>query len=277
MGDWWYLVFSEFSERHVTRYRMSRTLNGPWIAPANDTFDDAMFYAAKTASDGVRRFIFGWLVTKEQERDYQPILWGGNLVVHEVMQLADGTLSLQVPESIDHVFDRLEPSEFRQGLAKRIITHDSVEIVAADSFGCSVAGVMPKQCKIQATVSWAKATKGCGMMLRVSEDLEQAYYIRLEPYHNRLVFDAWPRAAGRQTCFPPFMPETEVALNLTPGQAIEFKLIIDRTVCEVYAANKLVMSTRLYDLETGRWGVFVQQGIARFQNLTLYVPSREQS
>jgi len=277
MGNWWYLVFSEFSERHVTRYRMSRTFNGPWIAPANDTFDDAIFYAAKTASDGVRRFIFGWNVTREQEGDYQPIQWGGTLVVHEVMQLADGTLSLQVPDSIDHVFDRPEPSEFRQGLGECIITHDSVEISAADSFGCSVAGIMSAQCKIQATVSWAEATKGCGIMLRVSEDFEQAYYIRLEPYHNRLVFDAWPRSDGRRaTRFLPFMLETERPIDLTPGQAIELKLLVDRTICEVYAANKLVMSTRLYDLKTGRWGVFVQQGTARFQNLSLYVPSREQ-
>ena len=274
MGDWWYLVFSEFSERRVTRYRMSRTFNGPWIAPANDTFDDAIFYAAKTASDGVRRFIFGWNATREQERDYQPLQWGGTLVIHEVIQLADGTLSSQVPDSIDHVFDRPEPSEFRQGLGECIITHDSVEISATDSFGCSVAGIMPAQCKIQATVSWAEGTKGCGIMIRVSEDFEQAYYIRLEPYHNRLVFDAWPKPLEKRSLS--FLPETEIPLNLTPGQAIEFKLLVDSTICEVYVANKLVMSTRLYDLKTGRWGVFVQQGTARFQNLSLYVSSREQ-
>ncbi|MBA7565770.1 hypothetical protein ES708_07455 [subsurface metagenome] len=267
-------MFSEFSERHVTRYRMSRTFNGPWIAPTNDIFDDAIFYAAKTASDGVHRFIFGWNVTREQERDYHPIQWGGTLVVHEVMQLADGTLSLQVPDSIDHVFGRPEPSEFRQGLGECIITHNSVELAAADSFGCSIAGIMPEQCKIQATVSFTEATKGCGIMLRVSEDLEQAYYIRLEPYHNRLVLDAWPRPRDKRLL--PFLAETEIDLNLTPGQAIEFKLLVDSTICEVYVANKLVMSTRLYDLKTGRWGVFVQQGTARFQNLGLYVPSREE-
>ena len=49
MGEWWYLVFSEFSERCVTRYRMARSLAGPWLAPAEDTFDGRAFYAAKTA------------------------------------------------------------------------------------------------------------------------------------------------------------------------------------------------------------------------------------
>ena len=50
MGDWWYLVFSEFSERMHTRYRMARSLKGPWLTPANDTFDGRAYYAAKTAS-----------------------------------------------------------------------------------------------------------------------------------------------------------------------------------------------------------------------------------
>ena len=52
MGDWWYLVFSEFSDLVRTRYRMSRSLKGPWLTPKNDYFDGRAFYAAKTASDG---------------------------------------------------------------------------------------------------------------------------------------------------------------------------------------------------------------------------------
>ena len=31
MGDWWYLLFSEFSDSCVTRYRMARSLSGPWL------------------------------------------------------------------------------------------------------------------------------------------------------------------------------------------------------------------------------------------------------
>ena len=33
MGDWWYLVFSEYSDGNKTRYRMSKSINGPWITP----------------------------------------------------------------------------------------------------------------------------------------------------------------------------------------------------------------------------------------------------
>ena len=65
MGDWWYLIFSEFSDATLTRYRMSRTLAGPWRAPADDAFDGRAYYAAKSASDGKRRLLFGWNPTRE--------------------------------------------------------------------------------------------------------------------------------------------------------------------------------------------------------------------
>ena len=67
--DFWVLVYSTFSERNVTHYRLSKSLAGPWLAPENDTFDGRAFYAAKTAGHGDRRYVFGWNPTREDERD----------------------------------------------------------------------------------------------------------------------------------------------------------------------------------------------------------------
>lgn len=269
MGGWWYLVFSEFSERCVTRYRMSRSLSGPWLVPADDTFDGRAFYAAKTASDGARRFIFGWSATREEERDYHNWQWGGNLVVHEVFQCPDGTLAVRVPTSVDGTFDHREPIRLQSGLGDCIISSDMVEISAPSSFGCATAGIMSEQCRLEATVIFTEGTQGCGVFLRASEDLEEAYYIRLEPHRSRMVFDAWPRKGDI-----PFMVELERPLELGPGQPVHLKVLVDGTVCEVYAAGQLAMSTRLYDLKTGNWGVFVQEGTARFENFGVWVPDQ---
>ncbi len=101
-------------------------------------------------------------------------------------------------------------------------------------------------------------------MLRATSDLESAYYIRLEPGRNRLVFDSWPRAGD-----VPFMVELERPLPLTPGTPVDLKVFVDGTVCVVYAAGKLAMNTRLYNLPEGDWGVFVNEGAAQFRNLAL--------
>ncbi len=194
MGDWWYLVFSEGSELTATHYRMSRSLQGPWLAPANNTFDCRSFYAAKTASDGRQRYLFGWDATRENQKDKQRWRWGGNLVVHELVQEADGSLGVKAPESVDRAFATTTAMKFRPGVGHTEIIPNGVEIIAPGSFGCSPAGPMPSRCKIEATIEFVEGTRACGVMLRVSPDLDSAYYLRFEPARNRLVFDSSGRA-----------------------------------------------------------------------------------
>lgn len=58
MGDWYYLVYSNYTDGFNTYYRMSRSPEGPWIRQKRDTFDGRAFYAAKTGSDGVNRYVY---------------------------------------------------------------------------------------------------------------------------------------------------------------------------------------------------------------------------
>ena len=73
MGDWYYLVFSSYADRYQTMYRKSRSPYGPWQTPEIDTFDTRAFYAAKTGSDGVHRYVYGWNPTREvNEHNFDP-------------------------------------------------------------------------------------------------------------------------------------------------------------------------------------------------------------
>lgn len=260
MGDWWYLVYSEFSESHFTRYRMSRSLEGPWLAPANDTFDVRTFYAAKTASDGQRRFAFGWNPTRDRPSDSEGNWqWGGNLVVHEIIQEPDGALTVRVPPEVDSALNTEQAFAFQAGIGQSRIDGRKVELDAPDSFACAIAGAMPAPCKIETNITFAPNARACGLMLRVSDDLEAAYYVRLEPGRNRLVFDGWPRKGD-----VPFYTGLERPLDLRPGEPVELKVFVEGTVCEIYAGGKVAMSARMYERPTGNWGVFVQEGNAVF-------------
>mgnify|MGYP001143180048 CR=1 FL=1 len=102
------LAFSYTDRRELMRKLQLSGVTPPELAPANDTFDGRAFYAAKSASVGAtksasdgaakstsgddgRRYMFGWLPTREGETDSGKWQWGGELVVHEVVQRADGT------------------------------------------------------------------------------------------------------------------------------------------------------------------------------------------
>ena len=111
MGDWWYLVFSEYSDGNKTRYRMSRSINGPWITPADDSFDGRAYYAARTAFDGERRVLFGWVPTRDEGGDPSSYLWGGTFMPLEIVQRADGTLGTKLPDSMLGAFGEAKAVE----------------------------------------------------------------------------------------------------------------------------------------------------------------------
>ena len=262
IGEWWYLVYSTFSERSVTHYRMSRSLQGPWLAPANDTFDGRAYYAAKTAGDGERRYVFGWLPTREGETDAGRWQWGGNLVVHELTQQGDGTLTVSPPDTVVNAFDRRGPLAPRAVLGEWRLGDGTASASAVGRFSALTLGEMPETCLLESAVMIAPGTVSCGLLLRADEGLDGYYQVRLEPATQRLVIDRWPRPGDQ-----PFMLERP--LPLVAGQPVRLKLFVDGSCLVVYVDDAVALSCRLYDHPVGQWGLFVTEGGATFGDLGL--------
>ena len=275
MKDWWYLVFSEFSDACLTRYRMARSLEGPWISPEVDSFDGRALYAAKTAggetndSAFFRRYLFGWNPTRVGNSDSGAWQWGGNLVVHELVQRADGTLAACIPESVRNYYNQPVQYQAAQGLNSGGQQGDEVQLEAENRYSCLSLGNLPQNALIEASVVFQKPTVSLGVMLRTSQDLETGYILRLEPQRSRVVLDSWPRPGDR-----PFMVELERPVSLQPGVEIRLVMYVDGSLCEVYIEGQAAMSARLYDHPEGEWGFFVAEGSARFSNIRLLIPTQ---
>ncbi len=264
IGDWWYLLFSEYSEAWVTRYRMARTLDGPWLTPAVDTFDNRAFYAAKTASDGTDRFLFGWNPTREHSKDDQPWQWAGNLVVHQLRQETDGALAVTIPQTIRDRFAAETKLTFVRAQGDFALEGGWPSLRSQGTFTCVSGGALPKTCKIEADVDYAEGTRAFGVMLRTSADFENGYYIRFEPTRSRLVFDRWPRPGD-----VPHMAELERPVTIEAGRRLSLVIIVNESICEVYVDDRVAMSARMYEHAEGDWGVFVTDGEAQFSNIRL--------
>ncbi|XID93888.1 family 43 glycosylhydrolase [Paenibacillaceae bacterium WGS1546] len=279
MGDWWYLVYSTFSEKFVTHYRMSKTLQGPWLAPENDSFDSRAFYAGKTFSDGATRYIFGWNPTKERENDYKDWEWAGSLVIHELVQQPDGSLGVKPSRKIEDVFASRLALDWSPGIGDWSIDKNSLRISAAESFACiGSRRDMPLRCILSGKVRMTAGTRGCGIMLRASDDYEQAYYIRFEPGRSRLVFDMWPRKIKEEGADSwqingdkPYLIELERPIEGLSDSWHEFKVIIEDSICVVYVDDWVALSARLYNLRRGKWGFFVSEGEAQFADIEMAI------
>ncbi len=265
MGDWWYLLFSEFTDLVRTRYRMSRSLKDPWIIPKRDDFDGHAFYAAKTASDGKKRFIFGWNPTRTDAKDSGSWNWGGNLVVHEIEQQKNGELTVRVPETVSAAFNTPLQFAFNTGIGNYTANNGVVNIKAPGTFSASIAGKMPETCKINATIEFEKDTREFGLMLRSDDDLDKAYFIRLQPQESKLVFDMWPRDRSEVS----HMVELDRQIDLTPGTPINLQVLIEGNKGVAYLNNIIAMNFRAYDLAEGNWGVFASRGNATFKDISI--------
>ena len=272
MGDWWYLVFSEFTDKFITRYRMAKSVTGPWLTPLDDSFDGRAYYAAKTWSDGLKRYLFGWIPTRDEEKDYAPWNWGGNLGVHELYQNADGTLAVKAPDNIAGEFTCCETIQFTRGTGNWYASENELTLEADGSFSCAVMDAeMPNIMMITADIKFSNITKGFGFMLRSDSDYEKGYFVRLEPLMNRMVFDSWPRRENDK----PFMLELERPIHISSEEFVHLDVYIENTICVVYLNNAVAMSARMYDIQTGLFGVFACEGSATFSNIQICHPKHD--
>lgn len=266
-GDWWYLVSSEFSESFTTRYRMARSLDGPWLVPEHDTLDGRAYYAAKSAERDGRRFFFGWIATREGACDDGAWQWAGTLSVLEAEQRADGTLAFHPPAELRDAYGAASTGiEVRDGTLSAPDGYR--QVVSADD--------APDSFRLTARFEVAESTTECGVLLRASTDGEDSYAIRLEPRRGRLVFDRWPRrrTGGEQWQISgdvPFAVELERPCSAEPGVHV-LDILVDGDICVATLDDATVLSTRLYDRTAGRVGFFVGEGSAVLHGLTVRAP-----
>lgn len=258
-GEWWYLIYSEFTDSFQTRYRIARTPEGPWLAPERDTIDGRAFYAAKSVGHSGRRFVIGWIATKQGESDSGPWQWGGNLAALEARQERDGTLAFTLPAEVVNSFDSrpvnltpLDGAAAEPGAG------------AGDRYSCWMAGALPDRCLITAAVDVAWATQSFGLLLHATADGEEATVLRLEPTRNRIVVDRWPRRRfgleqWQASGDVPHEVELERPCPLPPGRHT-LRVLLDDSSCQVVVDDRVALSLRTYDRPGDQLGLFVTDG-----------------
>jgi beta-fructofuranosidase len=268
MGDWWYLVYSEFSEAFTTRYRMSRSATGPWTVPQYDSLDGRAYYAAKSAERDGRRLFFGWIATREGDTDAGAWQWAGTLSVLEAVQQSDGTLGFRVLPELVAGFSERVPLAMDLGSRERTVAPDGYRAFVTEE-------PLPDECVLHAIIDIEPGTVECGLLLRSSADGDTGYVLRLEPRRGRVVFDSWPRprTGGEQWQISgdvPFDIALERPCDLAPGLHTVTVVLAD-DICVVTVDDSVTLSTRVYDHASGHTGFFVGEGGATLVDIAVSV------
>ncbi|RVT74351.1 DUF4975 domain-containing protein [Flavobacterium sufflavum] len=251
MGAYWYLFFSEnWSNAKGTHYRMATSLNGPWVTPKNEMLDGEFLYAAKTASDGNKRYLFGWTARRSPENDLGNKDWAGNLVTYELTQNSDGTLGLKIPESVSNHFTTPIKLEIQDNLGSITENTDSFSLDGSNSPAVLLFSKLEKSSKIHTQMSYTGNTGNTGFVF-AADNMSKSYYkIVLEPSNNRI--------AGYLVNGTNSVEVTRVPMTIEAGKTYDLDLVCDGSVCIVYVNGKVALSNRIYGMRGQKWGLITQ-------------------
>lgn len=282
LGRSWYLVYSRFSERAQTVYRWASSPSGPFRTPEHEGLDGRRFYAAKSASDGQRRFAFGWIHDRQDNSDSGAWQWGGDFgLPRELVERGEGELVTRIPAELvgasppaDAPFEPCMGNWETPGAGK-------LRVEAVGSMAYGLVTTPPSGHFVFSCVLSFQDLRGMfGILLRSRADLSRALVLAFEPRLGRVSMLEWPAPLDtfwaeltQQSAAPPPVDGPSLvqhAIRLSEGEEIACKVIVDGSLIEVTVGDRVCMSYRFYgDERCDASGLVVTDGQVSVSELSL--------
>lgn len=264
-NGWWYLIFSGgYGHAGGTLYRRSRSMYGPWESVPVDTFDSPSFYAAKTAAnENGRRMIFGWIGTRRDNVDSGGPQWGGHGLVREIVQEADGTLWVKMPEERRQQLGTPVPApEFGAQLGSWGGTAASPSVEFTYGMAYATAPV-PPNFMVSVKFRPEAGTRRFGLLLRTDDKLTGGYRASVELLSNTLRLTGFA-GEGKGWMMP-------VIRHLPPAPVEEYTVtaVISGSILELFVNDRVALVQRVYNHRGAKLGLFVEEGGCSFSNVEL--------
>ncbi len=283
IGDWYYLIYSNYTDGFSTYYCMSKSLKGPWISPASDTFDSRAFYAAKTVRMKDEYFIYGWNPSKGENSwkfdpgedfgiDYKSWNWGGSIVVHKLIQHEDGTLGVRPVDALLSCKNRMKEASFTPIEGEWDLKADKKEVYceAPVDFASILSDIeIPRQCRIESTLKYSGAPNRFGIALQMDAKFAFGYYLMFEPKFNRVEFRSGLRMYEQGGQMFPYASEMERFYKLGEEGELKLDIFIQDSIAVMYINNDFAFGFRMYDYSNRKVGFFAERGNLSVKNVYL--------
>lgn len=252
MDGWWYHIITEYSHRSKMIYRMSKSLQGPWLTPKDDAFDGRAYYAARTFAMDGKHYLFGWVPTKVGDSDKGAFQWAGTFVPHQLYQREDGTLGCAMPDTVRAAFvegENLEDVTLAAAPARqeKVLREDG-----GDFF------------KLELDVSFQEGTSTFGLRFYGNQETGESYQYLFHVGENRVVFEKSPNW--------PWPDEQNIGqerpIHLEPGKTYHVDLIVDGTIATLYV-DGVALNARAYRKFGTAVSAFATDGTVELKNITL--------
>lgn len=284
LGDYAYLVFSRYSERAQTIYRVARSLDGPWESRAHEAIDGRRFYAAKSTSDGNRRVTFAWAHDKKGHDLKAPWEWGGRFASpRELISLPDGTLVTRLVPEVAAAYDQELAFGFEGAWGDWEQAGGTIHGSAPSSFGYGFLKLPRQEVMLDTEIELQGPATSAGILVEASPDMENGYFIEVDRRRANVALCRWPVAkdptwqlmSGDEQLPDIDNPLVQQRIPIVPDNGrIPLRLIRSGEMLECFVAEQVAMTFRIYEQQPTMLGLYVQEGDASFVNLSIRSPKK---
>lgn len=265
LGDKYYLFYSWDC---VTYYAVSDSMKGPFAALEDNRLDGKAFYAAKSTEYKGKRYLFGWIGRKEEEKDTNGYGWAGNLCVYEINQDENGRLTAKMPDQYFKYFknEAALPKAAAIGTASIDNTTAVLEGTKEEIAGIDF-GTLPETCLLTGKVTFHSENGKAGFAFGNTGVFENSFGILLDGEKNMLRYDNSILSRIRYS-----EPNVFSKMTFKTGTLYDFKLVVEHEIIVLYVDEKKVLSNRIYRAPGNGFGLFSAEGKVTFSDIKLYIP-----
>lgn len=282
MGDWWYLVYSEkHSAIRRVQYFKGKSLEelkactrndaGLWPDSHEGFLDSRAFYAGKTAGDGQNRYIWGWCPTRPGKDNTavgaapdEPE-WAGNLVVHRLVQHADGTLTLGEVEAVGRKYSQKQETKVMAQSEKGVESIDGGYKLSGDSY--LLFSRLGYHNRISFTVTTFGNTDKFGVSFVRGSDSQKYYSMVVNPENDqvRKVNFEEEGKAGRG-----FIAGIDGYNFTRPADNVyHVTICTDNSIAVMYINDVCCYTNRIYGIQKNCWSINNYGGSITVSNLSV--------
>ena len=283
LGDWWYLVYSHFSENMKTTYRISRSSRGPWQVPRVPGLDGRRLYAAKSLPDGDRRLVWGSLYERVGLSNNSDWTYGGDFAApRQLKSMSDGVLAVSLPVEVVTSFSTKAPFEFVPKMGEWKGNGLPELVGAASSFAYGLLKTEGEAAQmLQCTITAGESYSPFGILVYPSEELNPSFALVFEPTRQTVSIMQYPQsldpfwASLTKAKVPVYEIDgprmVERPLSFKPGNDVQVKIIVEGSMIDAFVNDEVALAYRAYDagMSVSTFGVFLEDNRVSFKNISV--------
>ena len=154
----------------------------------------------------------------------------------------------------------------------------TIEAEAVGTYGYAFLDLERGDLLMETVIEMDAGTHSAGFLLETDDTLGSGYSIAIEPLRRRVVFSRWPqpmdplwqRLAPGEIAQPTVdNPLVARHLPIVPtDNSYVVRLLRKESMLECFVGDQVVLTFRIYERGARPFGLFVQEGAARFRDLT---------